>query len=75
MCQKVNFTHHSVYTRSFGIYRFIAQMGILLCKSNDGMQVRLPNAPESCSSDSQEHDTVYVMTLENVVQYQHGNYR
>jgi len=56
------------------VYRFIAQRGtvsILLCQSNDGRPGPLLNAPESCTSDSQEHDTVYVVTLENVVQYQH----
>lgn len=44
-----------------GIYRSIAQRGtvsILLCQSNDGRAVPLLNAPEGCTSDSQEHDTV-----------------
>jgi len=73
-----NFAHHSVHTRSFGVDRSIAQRGtvsILLCQSNDGRTAPLLNAPGRRTSDSQEYDTVYVVTLENVLQCQNENNR
>ena len=62
-----------------GIYRSIAQRGtvsILLCQSNDGRAAPLlVNSPERRTSDSQEHDAVYVVTLENILQCQNENNR
>ena len=61
-----------------GIYRCNAQRGtvsILLCQSNDGRAVPLINSSERCTSDSQEHDTICVVTLENVVPCQNENNR
>lgn len=61
-----------------GHYRYIAQRGTvstLLCQSNDGTAAPVLNALERCTSDSQEHDTVYVVTLENIVQYHNENSR
>lgn len=58
--------------------RSVAQRGtvsILLCQRDDGREAPLLNAPERCTSDSQEHDTVYVVTLENIVQCQNENNR
>jgi hypothetical protein len=56
--------------------RDIAQRGTvytLLCQSNDGRAAPLLNAWERCTSDSEEHDTVYVVTLEDIVQRQNEN--
>jgi hypothetical protein len=61
-----------------GIHRSIAQRGTvstLLCQSNDGRAAPLLNAPARHTSDSQEHDTIYVVTLENVLQCQNENNR
>ena len=61
-----------------GSYRCVAQNGTvstLLCQSNDGRAAPLLNEPERCTSDSQEHDTVRVVTLENVVPCQNENSR
>ena len=59
-----------------GSDRYIAPRGtvsILLCQSNDGRAAPLLNAPERCTSDSEEHDTVYVVTLEDIVQCKNEN--
>jgi hypothetical protein len=61
-----------------GINRSIAQRGtvsLLLCQSNDGRAAPLLNAPERHTSDPNKQDTVYVVTLENVVQCQNESNR
>jgi len=61
-----------------GSDRSVAQrdtVSILLCQSNDGREAPLLNEPQRCTSDSQQLDSVYIVTLKNTVQCQNENNR